>query len=181
LIEAMPAIVAARPDVHVLVIGDGPLRDRLRDLARKLGVAERLHLAGFRTDIPSCLAAMDLFALTSIYEGLPISILEAMATGLPVIATDVDGVPEAVTDGVTGTLIAPGKPQRLAQEVLGLLAEPARAAEMGAAGREQVRLRFTIDRFVASVRGEYEVALGARHPEKENGQEEGQHRSLKAL
>lgn len=159
LIESLPTIFARRPDVHVLVVGDGPQRERLVRLAEKLGVAGRFHLAGFRTDIPACLAAMDLFVLPSLFEGLPISILEAMASGLPVVATNVDGVPEAVVDGVTGLLVRPGRPRRLAESVLELLEEPARAAAMGAAGRERVRDRFTIDRFIASVRGQYELAL----------------------
>lgn len=160
LIESLPTIFARRPNVHVLVVGDGPQRDRLSKLAEKLGVADRLHLAGFRTDIPQCLAAMDVFVLPSLFEGLPISILEAMASGLPVVATSVDGVPEAVVDGVTGLLIRPGHPRRLAESVLELLEDPARASAMGAAGRERVRDRFTIDRFISSVRGQYEVVRG---------------------
>ena len=160
LIDALPDILASRPEVHALVVGDGPLRDELSDHARRLRVADRLHLTGFRTDIQMCLAAMDVFVLTSLFEGLPIAILEAMASGLPVVATAVDGVPETVIEGVTGCLIPARQPARLAEAVLKLLTDPARARAMGAAGRERVVRRFTMDRFVASIRGEYEVALG---------------------
>lgn len=159
LIESLPMIHASRPDVHTLIVGDGPLRDRLWNLAEKLGVTRNLHMVGFRTDIPLCMDAMDVFVLPSLYEGLPISILEAMGSALPVVATNVDGVPEAVIEGVTGRLIPAGKPRRLAEAVVGLIADPDAARAMGAAGRDRVRRGFTVDGFVASTRSEYRRAL----------------------
>jgi glycosyltransferase involved in cell wall biosynthesis len=161
LVEAFPAILAAQPDAHALVVGDGPLLDEIRDLAHRLGVSERVHLVGFRTDVPLCMAAMDIFVLPSLYEGLPISILEAMSSALPVIATSVDGVPEAVVDGETGLLIPVEQPARLAAAVVELLSDPERAHAMGVAGHVHVLSRFGMDRFVDSIRAEYGIALGA--------------------
>jgi glycosyltransferase involved in cell wall biosynthesis len=140
LIEATPAILRELPDAHVVLVGEGPLRAELTARVANLGLAGRIHFAGNQKDVPAWLAAMDVFVLPSLFEGLPLSILEAMAAGLPVIATAVDGTPEAVDDGVTGRLIPPEDPAAIAAAVVDVLKTPGLAARYGAAGRARAQL-----------------------------------------
>jgi glycosyltransferase involved in cell wall biosynthesis len=135
LLDAMPAILAEHPDTHLLIVGDGPLRDALAAQAAALGVAPRVHFVGYRSNTTAYLRAMDVFALPSLYEGLPLSVLEAMAAGLPVVATHVDGTPEAVEEGRTAILVPPADAHALARAVNALLGDRPRAAMMAQAGR----------------------------------------------
>jgi glycosyltransferase involved in cell wall biosynthesis len=135
LVTAMPSILAAHPDTYALVVGEGYLREELEAQARSLGVDQRMLFVGYHANTVDYLRAMDLFVLPSLYEGMPLSILEAMGAGLPVVATAVDGTPEAVLDGETGLLIPAADPAALATAIDALLADPDRAARMGLAGR----------------------------------------------
>ena len=133
------AIVAQRyPDAYFMMVGDGPLRGEVEQLAAELGIANRLVLTGLRRDVPELLAAFDLFALSSLWEGLPRVLLQAMATRLPVVATACDGSAEAIATGVNGFLVPPGEPTQLAERLCQLLAQPALAQQMGAAGYARV-------------------------------------------
>jgi glycosyltransferase involved in cell wall biosynthesis len=143
LIAAAPAILAAHPETHVLLVGDGPLREDLAAQARALGVDQRVHFVGYRANTVDFLRAMDLFVLPSLYEGMPLSILEAMGAGLPVVATAVDGTPEAVVDGETGSLVPPADPMALAEAVNRVLADRSLAAAMGRAGRARAEEQFS--------------------------------------
>lgn len=143
LISAMPTILAAHPDTHVLLVGDGPLHDDLLAQARALGVDHRIHFAGYRANTAEFLRAMDLFVLPSLYEGMPLSILEAMGAALPIVATAVDGTPEAVAHGETGLLIPPKDPRALAEAVISLLGNRQRAASMGRRGRARAEAQFS--------------------------------------
>lgn len=135
LISAMPAILVEHPDAYALVVGEGYLRPDLEAQARALGVEDRVLLVGYRQNVVDYLRASDLFVLPSLFEGMPLSILEAMGAGLPVIATAVDGTPEVVLDGETGLLVPPEDPAALAQSVNRLLSDRQLAARMGRAGR----------------------------------------------
>jgi glycosyltransferase involved in cell wall biosynthesis len=128
------------PDAHVILVGDGPLRGELEQQAVDLGVSDRIHFVGRQEDIPSWLAAMDVFVLPSLFEGLPLSILEAMAAGLPVVATAVDGTPEAVEGGVTGRLVPAEDAGALAAALVDVLKTPGLAARLGAAGHARAEL-----------------------------------------
>lgn len=139
LITAVPDILAEVPNLHVLLVGDGPLHEELEAQARALGVRDRVHFAGYQQDVPGYLSAMDIFVLPSLFEGLPLSILEAMAAGLPVIATAVDGTPEALPDGIAGRLIPPRDPSALARLVIELTNDPPMRAQMAEAGRIHAR------------------------------------------
>jgi glycosyltransferase involved in cell wall biosynthesis len=125
-------------------IGDGPLRNEVAAHARALGVADRIVLTGQRTDVADVLPAFDVFAMSSLYEGLPCAVLEAMACGLPVVATAVNAVPDVVTPGRTGLLVPPRAPELLAGAIDHLLREPARAEQLARAGREALGSRFDI-------------------------------------
>jgi glycosyltransferase involved in cell wall biosynthesis len=161
LIDALPAIVAQQPRVQVLLVGDGPLRAALEAQATALGVRDRVHFAGPQEDVPSYLRAMDLFVLPSLFEGLPLAVLEAMAAALPVVATAVDGTPEAVEDGVTGRLVPPRDAAAFAETVLDLLRDPAAQARMGAAGRARAN-EFSVEALVDHVSSVYAEVLGRR-------------------
>jgi glycosyltransferase involved in cell wall biosynthesis len=124
------------------------------------GLAGRVTFAGRRDDVPDVLAAADLLILPSESETAPLTVLEGMAAGLPVVATNVGGVGEAVRDGVTGLLIEPRQPRAIAEAVLSIAALPDGGAAMGSAGREVVRLRFSSERLVAAVTKLYEGLLG---------------------
>ncbi|MFO0758751.1 MAG: glycosyltransferase [Byssovorax sp.] len=131
---------------RLLLCGEGPEEGALRALAGQLGVASRVLFLGGRTDVPRVLAAADVFALSSDAEGLPLAPIEAMAMGLPVVATGVGGVPDLVVDGVSGWITPAGDVSALRDRLTDLRADPARAASMGEAGRAHALARRSLDR-----------------------------------
>jgi glycosyltransferase involved in cell wall biosynthesis len=142
LIRGFARVAGTRDDVHLLLVGDGPLRDDLGRLADELGVGGRTHFAGYQAEPERFLGAMDVFALTSRSEGMPLSVLEAWAAGLPVVGSRVGGLPELIDDGRTGLLFDPEDEGALADVFAGLLDDPGRARGLGEAGRALVRERF---------------------------------------
>ncbi len=150
---------AALPEAVFVLAGDGPERGALEEQARCLGVADRVVFLGHRQDIPALLAQCDLFVLPSLFEGLPLSVLEAMAAGKPVVATDVGGTREAVSHGETGCLVPPGDPHALVVAIRSLLADPGRAQAMGRAARARARAEFSAEVMVRRVSHVYEELL----------------------
>jgi glycosyltransferase involved in cell wall biosynthesis len=128
---------------HLLLAGDGPLRAALGAQARKLAIADRVHFLGRRSDVPALLHASDVFVLSSLWEGNPLSVMEAMAAGRPVVATSVGCVPELVFDG-TGLLVAPGDVAALSTAMLRLARDPSLARRMGAAAARRAHEHFNI-------------------------------------
>ena len=143
LLQAAAILRRTVPGVRVVIIGQGPLEAELRRRSRELGLEGTVELAGFRTDAFRLMAGFDVFALCSRYEGLPVSLLEAMAVGLPVVATRVGGNAEVVEDGAQGLLIPPGDPGRLARALDRLLADERLRRRLGDAGRRRAA-RFDI-------------------------------------
>lgn len=137
-VQAAAQVAQRYPQTYFMMVGDGPLRGEVEALATNLGIADRLVLTGLRRDVPELMAAFDLFALSSLWEGLPRVLPQAMATSLPIVATACDGSAEAITDGVNGFLVPPGEPVLLAQRLCQLIADPALAKQMGAAGYARV-------------------------------------------
>jgi glycosyltransferase involved in cell wall biosynthesis len=153
---------ALLPDVTFVIAGEGPERHRLEAEARALGVSERVSLPGFQRDPARLLASADVFVLPSLLEGHPLSVLEAMAAGTPVVATSIPGTAEIVSHGVTGVLVPPGNPAALAAAVKELLEDRALAERLAIAGRELVRRRFTAGAMTRSVANVYEELLAER-------------------
>jgi len=148
LLDAFAALRRDFPDLRMLVVGDGGERATLEDHARRLGIDEAAVFTGFRTDVIDLLRAADVFVLPSLLEGMPHVLLEAMGVGLPVVASAAGGVPEVVADGETGLLVPAGDADLLRAAIGRLLAEPELAAQMGRAGLERVRTRFTMERML---------------------------------
>ncbi len=136
------------PRVQVLWCGDGELRGKVEALARDLGVEDRIRFLGYRTDVLDVMAAMDLFALTSHWEGLPYTVLDAMALEKPVVATAAVGTRDIVQDGITGLLTPVGDPEATARAIARLLAAPDEARAMGATGRQVVLRRYSQEAMV---------------------------------
>jgi glycosyltransferase involved in cell wall biosynthesis len=143
LVRAL-ALLPAR-SFEAVLIGDGPERAAVEDEIGRLGVGGAVRVLGERSDVPELLAAAEIFVLSTRSEGLPLSVLEAMAAGLPVIASNVGGIPELVADGVSGVLVPPGDPAALAEAIEALLENPALALELGAAGRRRVVENFDLE------------------------------------
>ncbi len=143
LIEALVQVVACRPDVHLALVGDGPLRPALEAQTAALGVADRLVITGQRGDVPEILAAADAFVLSSRWEGMPVSLLEAMAAGCPAIATNVGGVGQLILPGQTGRLVPPGDPAALARAILECLTHPDATRAMADAARARITQEFS--------------------------------------
>ncbi len=141
--EYLLAAAARVPEATFVLAGDGPLRAALEARARDLGVAPRCVFLGHRSDVPDLLAAADLLVLPSLYEGLPLSILEAMAARRPVVATAIGGTDEAVTHERTGLLVPPRDPEALAAAIHRLRADPDLARRLAEAGRERVEREFS--------------------------------------
>ena len=148
--------------LHLIVVGDGELRDDLRSRAASLGIAGRVHFLGARRDLGNILAASDIFAMPSYWEGLPLSMVLAMGAGLPVVASKVAGIPEVVNNRVSGLLVDPGDSTQLARALTVLVQDPTLRSRLGAAAREFVRPRFGVDGYVASVTGLYDRLLAAK-------------------
>jgi glycosyltransferase involved in cell wall biosynthesis len=145
--------------MHLVVVGDGELREDLRQRAQALGVASRVHFVGVRRDLGDLLHAMDVFVLPSLWEGLPLSLVLAMGAGVPVVATNVAGVPEVVEDGRTGLLVPPADAPALGRALARLVTDPALGQRLGPAARAAVRTRFGMDGYVASVAALYDRLL----------------------
>lgn len=137
-VELAALVARERPETRFLLAGDGALRAALEQRVTALGLGERFQLLGWRRDVPALLGALDVVVLTSLWEGLPRVCPQAMAAGRPVVATAVDGIPEAVVDGRNGFLFAPEELATGARRVLELLADPALRRRQGAAGRSAV-------------------------------------------
>jgi glycosyltransferase involved in cell wall biosynthesis len=144
LIAAVRPMLEQRGDLHVVMAGDGPWFGKIKGIVGQLGLAGRIHLLGFRTDIPNVLRGCDLFVLPTHQEALGQSYIEAMAAGLPVIGSDVDGVPELITHGVNGLLVAPHDIEALRAAMTRLIDNPRLRSQLGCAGRLLTDFSFTV-------------------------------------
>jgi len=145
-------------DLSVYLVGDGPLREQVQKEIDRSGLSEKVHMLGYRSDIPAILSACDIFVLPSYREGTPRVITEAMASGLPVIATDIAGIPEQVADRESGFLIEPGDVDALVNRLDRLASLESLRREFGTAGRERAA-RFSKERMLADLKGVYEELL----------------------
>ncbi len=148
LLQAAALVVRDHPQVEFLIVGDGPLRGELSQLARSLGIADSVHFTGWRDDVPDLLGVMNVFCLASLWETFGLVLAEAMQAALPVVATRVDAIPEVVSEGETGLLVPPRDPERLAARIIELLGNPQLAAELGAAGRRRALRMCSLDGMV---------------------------------
>jgi glycosyltransferase involved in cell wall biosynthesis len=150
LIAAAALLLPAHPFVRYRIVGAGARRAALEDLARARGVDHLFDFLGHREDVPELLARADLFVLTSRSEAFPNGVLEAMASGLPVVASGVGGLVDLVRDGETGVLVPPGDPRAFAAAMDTLIRNPERAAGLGAAARRDVLARYSFERMVGA-------------------------------
>ena len=154
LIEAVAKLRVIHP-VQCVIIGDGPMRRALEHHAKSLGVQDNVHLVGEQEDVAGWLGSFDIFALPSLWEGFPNALLEAMALGLPVVATKVDGVPEMVESGVTGLLCEPRDSQALFTAIQDLIVNQDLRKRLGAAARQFVSAHFQLANMIKSYEDAY--------------------------
>ena len=152
-------VAQQQANVTFLLVGDGPEMPLVQAKVRELGLEERVRLPGFRADGRRCIGLMDLYLMTSQYEGLPIALLEAMALGKPVVATAVGGIPEVITDGVDGRLAPMGEINQLAQHLRLLLADPTGAQAMGRAGAAKIETAYHSRQRVQAIESLYAELL----------------------
>jgi glycosyltransferase involved in cell wall biosynthesis len=149
MLQAFARVVRERSDTTLLIAGDGPLRKAMESMALDLGISEYVRFLGIRRDVPQLMNAADAYVMSSSWEGMPNVLLEASATGLPIVATNVGGNREVVLDGITGFLVPPRNPEALAEAVLRMMDLPEeKRREMGKAARKHVEDNFSLDRIV---------------------------------
>jgi glycosyltransferase involved in cell wall biosynthesis len=163
LIEAAHLVVREIPDARFVILGEGELRESLERQVRDHHLEKHVLLPGFRTDVLGCIKGFDLFAMSSVTEGLGTSLLDAMACSRAVVATRAGGIPEIVEDGATGTLVPPRDPAAMAHEIVRLLRDEALRRRMGEAGSARVTARFTVERMVEETAAVYARVAGRRH------------------
>lgn len=161
LIEALPALLTEWPSLVCLFVGEGECRESLRAMAREKGVEQCCRFAGVRNDVVDWYAAADVVVLPSLSEGFPFVVLEALAMARPVVATNVNGVPELIRDGIHGLLVPPRNPQALQAAIRTLLHDPCLAACLGKAGQKEVAARFTSEKMVQDTVKAIEGAMPA--------------------
>jgi glycosyltransferase involved in cell wall biosynthesis len=165
LVRAFATLMGAYPEALLVLAGDGPCREELARLVAELGAGGRVRLLGECRDVPQVLAAMDLFVLPSLAEGMSNTILEAMAVGLPVVATRVGGNRELVDEGETGRLVPPGDPRALADAVAGYLDDAHVRGLHGKASRRRASETFALERMYRAHESLYGRLLAGRNRE----------------
>ncbi len=163
LVEAARLVVQELPDARFVILGEGELREQLERQVRDYHLEKHVLLPGFRTDVIGCIKGFDLFVMSSVTEGLGTSLLDAMACGKAVVATESGGIPEVVEPGVTGLLVAPRDHHAMAAAIVALLSDRTRRQQMGDAGLARVRSRFTVERMVAETARIYARVAGTPH------------------
>jgi len=162
LLEAVSVLVRRHAELHVLLVGDGPERPQLEAAAASLAIGDRVHFAGELPNLPNPHALLHISVLSSSTEGFPNTIVEAMAAGRPVVATDVGGVREAVVSGRTGLLVPSGSVPSLAEALGTLLGDPERQERFGSAARQVARAKYDAGAVVGSLENWYAEALATR-------------------
>lgn len=166
LLKATAEVLRDIPSLHVVLAGDGPERANLDALVRTLSITEQVHFLGKVDDVAGVLGASDLVVLSSEHEAFPLSLLEAMAAGRPIIATNTGSVAEMVIDGVNGHIVEVGAVDQLAAAMRRLLRDPDAAAAMGRAGRRLIDERFTIERTVRAYEAFFEEWAASAEPRR---------------
>ncbi len=161
LVLAATRILKKFPEAKFILVGEGKTKRYVIKLIKNLGLKNNFDLIGYTKDVRQILAQLSVFVLTTNTEGLPVTILEAMAFGLPVVASNVGGIPELVEDRITGILVRPGCPEELAEAIIELLASPEKAKRMGEMGRLRVQKLFTIEPMMQKLESHY-LALAKR-------------------
>lgn len=162
LLRAIALAIRDVPDLQLKLVGDGPERPKLEGLTRELGITSCVEFLGERTDVPNLLAQAGFFVSSSLTEGISLTLLEAMAVGLPVVATSVGGNSEIVADGVTGQLVPPADPDSLAKAIVSLCRNESRWPALGQAGRDRVAEHFEVRRMVSDYEHLYRELLVAK-------------------
>ena len=145
--------------MRFVIVGDGVLRSTIETYSENLGIRDQVIFTGWRRDLPRIYADLDALVISSNNEGTPVSVIEAMASGCPVVATRVGGLPDIVQNGETGYLVPAKQPQALATAILKLIADPQRAEQMGRSGQLSVREAFSTNRLVCDTENLYEELL----------------------
>lgn len=157
--EVAKRILQKHPDVHFIMVGDGPLKNELLQKRKELSMDERIHMPGLKTDVKPFLAAMDIYMMSSIFEGLPIALLEAMAMECAVASTEAGGIKEVIRDHVDGLLCAVDDPLKLVDIVSNLLVDKDLVARFRVAARKRAIEAFSLDKMVSALETEYLSAL----------------------
>ncbi len=145
--------------LRVLIVGDGPQRNELEKLSLELGLGNRVLFAGFQEDIAEWIPCMDVFILPSLTEGTPMSLLEAMAYGVPTIASAVGGVPQVIKHGETGILVSPGKAEEISNAILALLGDPATRQKLAKNALILARARYSVEQWITRIETEYQTLV----------------------
>ena len=169
LLEAFMRGPASDPRAHLVLAGGGELLEQTKEQANSLGLGNRVHFLGVRTDVPDLLGAMDAFVLSSDYEGNPLSVLEAMAAGLPIVSTAVGGVPELLENGKEGFIVPAGDVSALASSMVFLADHPSVRQSMGAAAAFRAKQQFDVSAMVRAYQQLYDTVSSDRSPRSESG------------
>lgn len=161
LLKTSPEWLRHLPDCHLLIVGKGPLEKTLRRACLRLGVEPRVSFAGWRPDVPEILAASQLLVLPSRWEGMPNIVLQAMASGLPVVASDVEGVRELLGHQSDAQVVPYGNSRELTEKIVAILSDPVRASHLGNQNRHRAEQEFTFDRMVAAYQNLWYSLLSA--------------------
>jgi glycosyltransferase involved in cell wall biosynthesis len=159
LLDITPALLSRFPELRIVFFGQGPLEAELGESIGRMGLGERVQLAGFREDMPRILPCLDMVVHPALMEGLGVSLLQAAACGVPLVAARAGGIPEVVRHGENGYLVEPGNSRELAEAITSLLADPELAARFGSQGRRIIQREFSIDTMVSGNVSIYEELL----------------------
>lgn len=159
LVDAVPLVAREIPEARFVIVGSGKLENEIKERAEEKGALDRIVFAGFRADVPRCLAAFDVFVMPSVMEGLCTSILDALAMRKPVVGSEVGGIPEILENEVTGLLAPPRDPEALAGALVRMVREPDLARRLAEQGREKVEKKFSVDSMVEGSIRVYERLL----------------------
>jgi glycosyltransferase involved in cell wall biosynthesis len=164
LIEAAHLVVREIADARFVIFGEGELREHLERLVHEHNLVKHVLLPGFRTDVLGCIKGFDVFAMSSVTEGLGTSLLDAMACKTPIVATRTGGIPEIVEDGVNGLLVPPRDAPALARAIVRMLIDEPRRKTLAEAGFARVNERFTVERMVLQTASVYKRLVRGKHP-----------------
>ena len=162
LIEAVSYVSKKRNDFHLIIVGDGPLVASLKDKVKKLDIENFISFTGKRSDVPAVMKSLDIFILPSLWEGFGLVLLEAMAAGIPVIASNVSAIPEVIKHNENGFLVAPKNPDALAEKILLLLENKDLRRKMGINGQDRAHSYFHIERMIKETHNFYRFLLSKK-------------------